>query len=599
MSSLKRRKFLAPLLYFIKPYPRLILGVVLLILTVSILEGFNILVIFGLLKTVLSSEVPQGRFALFTMKIVKVIGFDNKLLSAVTVIFLIILLKCILDFFRRYFTAFASCKIWHDVQYKVFNKCVYADYQFFLDTKEGEIIYRGFTAPSVMGVTLQYSCEFLAEIVKLIIIMGVLFAISLKFSFVIVVFSALFYMLTNIIAKKVTYYIGKGRQESSVSQTVILAELINGIKPIKIFLSQNRWIKEYDQAMCRYFNLYVKDESWRALPPNVLELLAVGLLGMLLVSFKITNAGISASQLSMLGVYVYSFYRFMPSFKNISAKRLSYVGNLAIVENLYEFLKQDIKEINDGKVSLKRFDNSINLENVDFSYPQGKDVLKHISFEIKKGETIAIVGKSGSGKTTIANLILRLFTVKNGRILIDNINMNDLKIDTWLSKIGYVAQDTFIFNATVADNIVFGRPFDSSKLLKAIELANVDEFIQNLENGYDTLVGDRGMKLSGGQRQRIAIARAMYNDPEILLFDEATSSLDNHSETMIQNALNKISSNHTVILIAHRLSTVMGADKIIVLDSGSVVEQGVHQALLNKGGLYFSLYNREAQAEPV
>ena len=254
-------------------------------------------------------------------------------------------------------------------------------------------------------------------------------------------------MFTNIIAKKVTYFIGKGREVSFIRQTTILTELINGIKQIKIFLSQNRWVNEYDESMKRYFNLYVKDETWRALPPNALELMAFGLLGVLLMLFNVNNTGVSANNLSVLGVYVYSFSKFIPSFKNISAKRMCYVGNLAIIENLYKFCYNNINSINDGNVPIKVFNDAIKFDKVNFSYPGRKNVLSNLNFEIIKGQTTAIVGKSGSGKTTIINLILRLFTPSNGKIIIDDINLKDISLDTWLSKIGYVAQDTFIFNA--------------------------------------------------------------------------------------------------------------------------------------------------------
>jgi len=598
MSGKHMRKNIKPLIFFIKPYPFHLMGVIFLILIASVLEAFNILAIFGLLKIAFTKGLsaasqPTGSLSYFIAKIIDLVPFSNKVLSAVVLLSLIIAIKCLFNIARRFFTAWVSCKIWHDVQFNIFNKCIYADYQFFLNNKEGEIVYRGFTAPAAMGVTLQYSCEFLAEIIKLIMILGVLFALSFKTSSFIAIFAVIFYLFISMVARKVTYFIGKGRRESSIKQNIMLTELVNGIKPIKIFLAEKRWVKNFDDAMKRYFKLYVKDETWRAMPPNVLELLAFMLLGFLLLLYDKGNSQISPAELSVLGIYVYAFSRLIPSFKNISAKRMGYEGNLAIIEKLYEFCNKDLNNITDGDIDFSDFKNAIRFENVNFSYPNRKDVIKDVNLSIEKGKATAVVGKSGSGKTTLINLILRLFIPGSGKILVDELDLNNLKADSWLQKIGFVAQDTFMFNASIRENIIFGRGEDEEKMLKASKLANADEFITELEDGYETLVGDRGMKLSGGQRQRIAIARAMYNDPEILIFDEATSSLDNLSELMIKDALERISTDHTLILVAHRLSTVINADKIIVLDEGRIIEEGTHKELMDRGEYYNQLYRTD------
>jgi len=367
--------------------------------------------------------------------------------------------------------------------------------------------------------------------------------------------------------------------------------LINGIKQIKVFLAEKKWLKDYDNAMRRYFRYYVKDETWQYVPSVALELLAVGLLGILFLLSGGTSKGISGEYLSVFAVYAYSFYRFMPSLKNLSAKKMGYAGNLSVIESLYDFCREDINSIRDGKIILKSPGSSIEFRQVDFEYPGRKNVLKELNFDLAIGKTTAIVGESGSGKTTLVNLILRVFVPKSGRILVGGLDLADLKLDSWLNRIGYVSQDTFIFNGSIRENIIFGRPEDENRLREAAKLANIFDFILTLAEGYETLVGDKGMKLSGGQRQRIAIARAMYNDPEILVFDEATSSLDNLSESMIQASIKEISANRTVLLVAHRLSTVINADKIIVLADGSIVEEGGHAELMSGKGPYWQLYN--------
>jgi ATP-binding cassette subfamily B protein/subfamily B ATP-binding cassette protein MsbA len=233
----------------------------------------------------------------------------------------------------------------------------------------------------------------------------------------------------------------------------------------------------------------------------------------------------------------------------------------------------------------------IELKNVTFAYKNRETLLNNASLSINKDKITALVGSSGSGKSTIVNLLLRLHDVNDGGVYIDNTNIKEFDIFSFLKKVGFVSQDTFIFNASVRDNIAFGNVYTDQEILEAAKLANADEFIQKLPEKYDTMAGDRGMRLSGGEKQRIAIARAMIRKPEIVILDEATSSLDNVSENVVQKAINNISKNCTTFIIAHRLSTIQNADIIYVIDHGEIVESGKHAELLQKKGKYWELYN--------
>ena len=265
------------------------------------------------------------------------------------------------------------------------------------------------------------------------------------------------------------------------------------------------------------------------------------------------------------------------------------------VGRVFEILEEEPKIIdNENKILFQYFSDNITFENVDFKYKDSDEkILKNINFTVKKGETMAFVGNSGGGKSTLVNLIPRFFDVSNGAIKIDGVNIKDYDVKSLRKNIGIVPQETFLFSGTILQNIKYGKrdaTFDEIK--EAAKKANAHDFIENLEEGYNTEIGERGVKLSGGQKQRIAIARAILENPQILILDEATSALDNESEKLVQDALEKLMGNKTTFVIAHRLTTIENSDKIVVLQQGEIKEIGTHTELLEKNGLYRSLYNK-------
>jgi subfamily B ATP-binding cassette protein MsbA len=264
---------------------------------------------------------------------------------------------------------------------------------------------------------------------------------------------------------------------------------------------------------------------------------------------------------------------------------------------IFEIIDEEVEVKNSvNAVEITDFKNSIELKDVSFYYEEGKTILKNVNFKINKSEVIAIAGTSGSGKSTLADLISRFYDVTGGEILFDGINIKEIDIDSLRNLIGIVPQETILFNDTIRNNILFGlKDVDDGKLAEVCKYANAYDFIMKTENKFDTIVGERGLKLSGGQKQRIAIARALLRNPQILILDEATSSLDTESEQLVQEAIENLMLNRTSIVIAHRLSTIKNADKIIVIDNKTVSQAGTHIELMQEEGIYKKLYEIQFQ----
>ena len=291
-------------------------------------------------------------------------------------------------------------------------------------------------------------------------------------------------------------------------------------------------------------------------------------------------------------IFLLFAYRLNGSFGQLSQAQTTLSGALVVVDSLLEFVDgQSGETARNGTVHIKSINTGIEFRDVSFKYdPEEPEVLKNVSFTIPRGRITAIVGSSGAGKSTLSNLLVRLHNPQGGSILVDGIDSRELDIPSWRSRVGVISQETFLFNDTVFNNIAFGRPEASLKDVKeAAQRAEAAAFIDSLPKGYDTELGDRGVRLSGGQRQRIALSRVLHIKPDLLILDEATSSLDAETEAAIMESIHGLRGDHTIVVIAHRWSTIRGADNIVVLDHGEKVEEGTHETLISRRGRYYSL----------
>lgn len=584
--------------FFFRQYHYIYLPLLFVTIGYAILESVNISIFLPLFNTVLNNEPSTGKMFSFFQKIISFLPFKHPFMGVFAIAITVAITKEVFGFVRIRLMGDGIGKVVCDVKEAIFNKYANSDYQFFLDNKQGKLLYDLLNATGKLGNCLQFVPDIITAMLMTVTIGVLLFSISFKATIFLMFIGIIYGILMHFLAKRVSYNIGKERVLVGAETNILANELLDGIKHIKLAGSFELWKKKFARSVRRFKELVIQDYMWGSVPDRLIQLIPVAILIVvaLFLYFIKDPAAFLSKNLVAMGVYIYAFYRLSPYLASIGRLRMQLMAALPDVEVVYEDLNQKTNYIEDGRLEIKNFEKEIRFEDVSFNHKGKKDILMDINFTIEKGKTTAIVGASGSGKTTLINLIVRLFDPDSGRITMDGADLKSIKLSSLINLIGMVSQDTFIFNATIRDNIIFGlNGISDEKLIEAAKLANAHEFINHFPDGYGTVVGDKGLKLSGGQRQRLAIARAILRNPQILILDEATSSLDYHSEVVVQQAINAVAKNRTVIVIAHRLSSVINADKIIVLDRGRTVEEGTHHELMKKDGVYKSLYESQGK----
>ncbi len=473
----------------------------------------------------------------------------------------------------------------------VFNNIMDLHVGYFSNERKGDIISKVASDVQVVQFTVTNTLQVIfKEPVQLLFYIGVLLSISVELT----IFSLMVIPISGFIISKIVKRLKEQAttaHESFAKMIGFLDESLGSIKIIKAFNASERVKKKFDDENIFYSNLTRKMVRRQQLASPVSQTLGV-LVVVCIVLYGGTMILTNQSSLTPAKflVYIALFSQVMQpikaitdSFSGIHSGIAAGVRVLGVIDT-----KAELTEIS-SPVVLNEFKDSIRFEQVSFDYGE-RPILKGINLNIKKGQTVALVGPSGGGKSTIMDLIPRFYDPVEGRIFIDGHDLKELSFDSLRSKLGIVNQQSILFNDTIANNIAFSRPEASlAEITAAAKIANADDFILNTEKGYDTNIGDGGNKLSGGQRQRICIARAVLANPPVMLLDEATSALDTESERLVQDALNRLMENRTSIVIAHRLSTIQNADLIVVIDKGQVMESGTHQELLKHGGLYHKL----------
>ena len=577
--------------YFWRRHKIFFVAILVLTLVSSVLESISVVAFFPIFASLFgTSEDGEGGILGLITRTSEKLPFANPIIAASVLLVTVFIAKTALVLVRELVTAYAGAKIFYDVKKHVMARYTAAQYQFILDNQQGTLLYNVLDAPDAVSALLFAAVRMATGLMKVIAIVVVLVAIIPLGAISVAGFGLVYYAGMHYLSKTVSFRIGTKKAAASSEQIVVTNEFFSGFRQIVSLNATRWWLEEFDRGNRVLSEQIGKEMAWNALPRPIMEFSALGLmLGLVLVIWLSSPDSIVES-MPTVGVFAVALAQLMPPLTSIAALRMRLMGLLPNMEIAYQAMTGPVPQRNEGLVELDAFQNAIVFEDVSFGYPSREPLFEGLNLTFRKGEVTALVGTSGAGKTTIVNLILGLFGPTKGRITVDGIDLNDIKHTSWLNKIGLVSQEPFTYHSTITNNILIGRNGASQEtVVNAAEIANAHEFISELPDGYETIVGERGMKFSGGQQQRIAIARALLDRPDIMIFDEATSSLDTISERYVQESINHISKDRTVIIIAHRLSTIRHADKIIVLDQGRVVEIGNHEDLLVQNGHYARL----------
>ncbi len=514
-------------------------------------------------------------------------------------VFVLVLFKNLFRYLAMYFVAPIRNGVVRDLRNKLLSKTLNLPLSYYSDERKGDIMSRMTSDVQEIEWSIMQTLELIfREPLTIIISLSMLISISGYLTLYVLLFLPVAGIIVAVIGKSLKRNARKSK-EILGNLFNIMEETLGGLKIIKAFTGETYIKNKFDKTNQEFYNQSVKVYRKTDLTSPISEVVVVGIL--MLILFIGGNMVLSESGVLSAAAFIGYFAvasQIVPPIKQITQAYNNIQKGIASEERIAKILDAEINIVEkDNAKSISGFNSQIEFKNVSFAYRKGDagHVLRKINLVIPKGKTIALVGQSGSGKTTLADMVPRFYDVDEGELLIDSVNLKDLKIKELRGLIGMVSQESILFNDTVFNNIAFGINTSSKEdVIKAAKIANAHDFIVALPDGYDTNIGDRGGKLSGGQRQRLSIARAVLKNPPILILDEATSALDTESEKLVQDALSNLMQNRTSIVIAHRLSTIANADEIIVLQYGEIAERGNHNQLIAQNGIYKKLCDMQS-----
>ena len=567
-------------LHYYKPYKSILYGVVIGSLVAALLD----LVFPMLVRQILNEVLPQKN--------------TDRLLHDTGILFILYLGNYGLLYLVNYYGHLMSAKIENDMRRDLFEHLQKMSFKYFDNAKTGQLLSRLTSDIAEIGeLSFRGPNDIIVCCITMIGTIGILFWMNVHLGILIAVLLIAKTLHTVYVNKKMKAAFRENRIKSG-EITARAEESLGGIRLVKAFAQEEYELARFMEKSLDF--LETRRKSYKILAyfsgsvnffTNITNLLILACGGLLIAKDKLS--------LSDFVAFLLYVNLFMKPLLRLTVFTEMYQRGMAGFQRFYEIMEMKPEIINQkDTVVCKKIRGEIEFDNLVFGYSDQKKVIKGFNLKIAPGQTVAFVGETGAGKTTIASLLLRFYDPLSGRILVDGIDIRQYKQQELRRNIGIVQQDVFLFSDSVTHNIAYAKPeAEQSEVENAARLAAADKFIEELPNKYATEIGERGVKLSGGQKQRLAIARVFLKNPPIVILDEATSSLDNYTEKLIQESLDKLAENRTTLIIAHRMSTIKNADKIIVLNNGEVAEIGTHSTLMSGGGLYYNLYNAQKQTD--